>query len=168
MRGVCETALHKECFDVYVHRNPKIRREKKMKYLRQFLIILAISFAGEALKCLLPLPIPASIYGMVLLFAGLQTKLIRLKDVKEAGKFLIEIMPVMFIPAGVGLMASWGVLRPVLVPVAIVTVVVIVAVMAASGWVSQFIIRTQRSNDEKNGKNDSKPQAEKERLQGSI
>lgn len=121
-----------------------------MKYLKQFLVILAISFAGEILKILLPLPVPASIYGMVLLFAGLQTKLIRLDSVKEAGKFLIEIMPVMFIPAGVGLMASWGVLRPVLVPVAIVTVVVIIAVMAASGWVSQFIIRTQRSGEEKN------------------
>ena len=88
-----------------------------MKLLRQFLIILAISFVGEALKYLLPLPVPASIYGMVILFVGLLTGLIKLSWVKDAGKFLIAVMPVMFIPAGVGLMASWGVLKPMLVPV---------------------------------------------------
>ena len=76
-----------------------------MKFLRQFLIILTISFLGEALKYMLPLPIPASIYGMVILFMGLLMGLIRLEWVKDAGKFLIAIMPVMFIPAGVGLMA---------------------------------------------------------------
>lgn len=86
-----------------------------MKLLRQFLIILAISFVGEALKYLLPLPVPASIYGMVILFVGLLTGLIKLSWVKDAGKFLIAVMPVMFIPAGVGLMSSWGVLKPMIV-----------------------------------------------------
>ena len=77
-----------------------------MKLLMQFLIILAISFLGEILKYLLPLPVPASIYGMVILFIGLLTGLIPLNSVRSAGKFMIEIMPVMFIPAGVGLMSS--------------------------------------------------------------
>ena len=84
-----------------------------MKLLKQFLIILAISFVGEILKYLLPLPVPASIYGMVILFIGLLTGLIPLNSVRSAGKFMIEIMPVMFIPAGVGLMSSWGNLKPV-------------------------------------------------------
>ena len=104
-----------------------------MKLLRQFLIILAISFVGEALKYLLPLPVPASIYGMVILFVGLLTGLIKLSWVKDAGKFLIAVMPVMFIPAGVGLMSSWGVLKPMLVPVLVVTVVAIITVMAVTG-----------------------------------
>lgn len=43
-----------------------------MKHLRQFLIILFFSFLGEGLKALLPLPVPASIYGLVLLFAALE------------------------------------------------------------------------------------------------
>lgn len=72
-----------------------------MKYIRQFLIILAISFIGELLKYVLPLPIPASIYGMAILFVCLMTGWIKLEAVKETGKFLIEIMPLMFIPAGV-------------------------------------------------------------------
>ena len=120
-----------------------------MKYLKQFLIILVISLAGEILKAVLPLPVPASIYGMVLLFAGLVLGIIKLDAVKETGKFLIEIMPVMFIPAGVGLMSSWGVLKPMFVPVSVVTVVVLVAVMAVTGNVSQAIIRYKRRKDNK-------------------
>lgn len=112
-----------------------------MKYINQFLIILLISFLGEILKCLLPLPIPASIYGMIILFLGLMTKVIKLESVKETGKFLIEIMPIMFIPAGVGLMTTWGRLQPILLPVSIITAVTIITVMVATGWVSQIIIR---------------------------
>ena len=118
-----------------------------MKYLRQLLLILSISFAGEVLKYFLPFPIPASIYGMVILFIGLLTGRIRLEAVKETGKFLIEIMPLMFIPAGVGLMASWGTLKPVLVPVSIITVAVLVIVMAVTGRISQRLIRRERGKN---------------------
>jgi len=127
----------------------EIGRVLELKYLKQFLIILVISLAGEILKALLPLPVPASIYGMVLLFAGLVSGIIKLDAVKETGKFLIEIMPVMFIPAGVGLMSSWGVLKPMFVPVSVVTVVVLVAVMAVTGNVSQAIIRYKRTKESK-------------------
>ena len=122
-----------------------------MKYLKQFLIILLISFAGELLKYVLPLPIPASIYGMVILLVGLLTGWIALDAVKDVGKFLIEIMPVMFIPAGVGLMSSWGILKPLILPVSIITVV---TVMAATGKVSQWVIRKGKSDKEENEKDE--------------
>ena len=125
-----------------------------MKYLKQFLIILVISFAGELLKYVLPLPIPASIYGMVILLVGLLTGWIALDAVKDVGKFLIEIMPVMFIPAGVGLMSSWGTLKPLLLPVSIITGVTIVTVMVATGRVSQWVIRKGKSDKEENEKDE--------------
>ena len=125
-----------------------------MKYLKQFLIILLISFAGELLKYVLPLPIPASTYGMVILLVGLLTGWIALDAVKDVGKFLIEIMPVMFIPAGVGLMSSWGILKPLILPVSIITVVTIVTVMAATGKVSQWVIRKGKSDKEENEKDE--------------
>ena len=125
-----------------------------MKYLKQFLRILVISFAGELLKYVLPLPIPASIYGMVILLVGLLTGWIALDAVKDVGKFLIEIMPVMFIPAGVGLMSSWGILKPLILPVSIITVVTIVTVMAATGKVSQWVIRKGKSDKEENEKDE--------------
>lgn len=124
-----------------------------MKLLKQFLIILAISFVGEILKYLLPLPVPASIYGMVILFIGLLTGLIPLNSVRSAGKFMIEIMPVTFIPAGVGLMSSWGNLKPVLVPVLVITVVALLTVMIATGYVSQLVIRMQKRKRADAGEN---------------
>lgn len=117
-----------------------------MKYIKQCLIIFIISFIGEVLKYLLPLPIPASIYGMVLLFAGLMTGWIKLESVKETGTFLIEIMPVMFIPAGVGLITSWSTLKAMIGPVSIITVLTIITVMIVTGRVSQAIIRKSKGN----------------------
>lgn len=119
-----------------------------MKYLHQFMVIIGITFVGELLKYMLPLPIPASIYGMVIMFIGLMTGAIKLDAVKDVGKFLIEIMPIMFIPAGVGLMSSWSVLKPLLLPVSIITVVTIVTVMGAAGRSSQWVIRKDRKHAE--------------------
>ena len=79
-----------------------------MKYIKQFGIILLISFLGEILRAVIPLPIPASIYGLVLMLAALMTHLLPLEAVQDSGKFLIEIMPLMFIPAAVGLLDSWS------------------------------------------------------------
>ena len=119
-----------------------------MKYLRQFGIILVLSFIGELLNHVLPLPVPSSIYGIILMFVCLKTGLIPLEEVDETGRFLIEIMPLMFIPAGVGLMVSWGTLKPVLIPVCVITVVTIITVMAATGRLSQWIIRKDRKKEE--------------------
>ena len=114
-----------------------------MKFIRQFLIIILISFAGELLHAILPLPVPASIYGLLILLAGLQTK-----AVDEAGGFLIEIMPMLFIPAGVGLMVSWGDLKPVLVPIMVTIVVTTVLVMGVSGRTAQFVLKKEEKKDE--------------------
>ncbi len=112
-----------------------------MKYLKQFLIILAITFLGELVKYLLPFPIPASIYGMILLFAALMTGIVKLEQVRDTGRFLIEIMPAMMIPAGVGLMVSWDALKKMLIPVIIITLVSYFPVQIVTGHIAQFIIR---------------------------
>ena len=127
-----------------------------MKYLRQFLIILAISFAGETLHHLIPMPIPASIYGILILFILLETKILPLSAVKETGKFLIEIMPVMFIPAAVGLLESWNILKGSWVSYAVITVCTTFLVMIVSGHVTQAMIRHGKSigNDETGGEDE--------------
>lgn len=112
-----------------------------MKQLLQFTVILGISFLGEALNALIPLPVPASIYGMLLMLIALTTGFIPLDAVRGAGRFLIEIMPVMFIPAAVGLLQSWGVLAPIALPVLVITLLSTLIVMAASGLTTQAILR---------------------------
>ena len=120
-----------------------------MRYLKQFTIILFISFLGELLHWLIPLPVPASIYGLLLMLGALCTGVVKLSSVQESGKFLIDIMPVMFIPASVGLLDSWGVLKPIWIPVAVITLVSTVVVMAVSGLVAQVVIRRSRKAGKK-------------------
>ena len=125
-----------------------IEKRKVMKYIRQFGIILLISFIGEVLNQIIPLPIPASIYGLIIMFTALQTKILPLDKVKETGKFLIEIMPLMFIPAAVGLTESWSILRSIVVPIGIITVVSTILVMGSAGSVTQSIIRRSQKNNQ--------------------
>lgn len=119
-----------------------------MNYIKQFLIILGITFLGEILKAVLPLPVPASIYGMLILLIALMTGVLKLESIKAVSKFLIEIMPLMFIPAGVGLMASWDVLSPMLASVVIIVFVTLLTVLGVSGWVAQLVIRRDRKKEE--------------------
>ena len=111
-----------------------------MKYLRQFGIILAVTCVGEIMKYFIPLPIPGSIYGLILMFVLLLAKVIKVEHVKETGEFLIEIMPLMFIQAGVGLITSWSQLQPFLVPLLVITVVSTFVVMIVTGKVTDFLI----------------------------
>ncbi len=122
-----------------------------MKYMKQFGIILVISFLGEVFHSILPFPVPASIYGIVLLFCSLQAGWIPVSAVSETGKFLIEIMPVMFIPAATGLLESWELLAPAWLPYASITVVTTVVVMAASGLLTQAMIRRRNHGKRKKG-----------------
>ncbi|HIX59813.1 MAG TPA: CidA/LrgA family protein [Candidatus Blautia gallistercoris] len=115
-----------------------------MKYIHQFGLILAISFLGEALKFVIPLPIPASIYGLLLMLLALHFKIFPLESVKESGELLIDIMPLMFIPAGVGLLESWDTLGEIWLPVLVITAVSTVIVMAVTGHVTQFVIRAAK------------------------
>ena len=120
-----------------------------MKYVRQFCIILLVSFWGEALYELLPFPIPASVYGLILMLAALISGILKVDHVRETASFLIEIMPVMFIPAGVGLMSSWGVLRPIIVPVALITILTTIIVMVVTGLVTQAVITREERRQSK-------------------
>ena len=92
------------------------------------------------MKYFIPLPIPGSIYGLILMFLLLLMRVIKVEHVKETGEFLIEIMPLMFIPAGVGLVTSWNQLQSFLVPLLVITVVSTFVVMIVTGKVTDFLI----------------------------
>lgn len=113
-----------------------------MKYLKQLSIILTISFLAELLEYLIPLPVAASIYGLLLMLIGLITKIIPLEKVEGAADFLVENMSVMFIPATVGIMTSVEELKQMLLPLCVITVVSTILIMIVTGKVAQGIIRT--------------------------
>ena len=112
-----------------------------MKYLKQFFMIIVISFLGEILHAVIPLPVPASIYGIIIMFLCLELKIFPLSAVKETGNFLTGLMQAMFIPAAVGLLNAWELIRASWLPYILLIVVTTVAVMGISGRVTQFFIR---------------------------
>ena len=117
-----------------------------MKHVFQFALILGVSFLGEVLNRVIPLPIPASIYGLVLMFVLLATRIVPLEAVRGTGKFLIEIMPVMFIPPSVSFIANLDVVRSMLTPLLLAGIATTFIVLAASGLVTQAVIRRTRKN----------------------
>ena len=95
-----------------------------MKYLRQFCIILLVSALGEGLHILLPLPVPASVYGLVLMLGALASGIL-------------------------GLLEAWGDLQPIWLPVVLITILTTVIVMVVTGRSTQFVIRKDRGKDKK-------------------
>lgn len=121
-----------------------------MKYISQFAIIIAISLVGELLNRFIPLPIPASIYGMTILFTLLASGAMKLSAVKETGKFLIYLLPIMFVPPTVGLIESWEVMQDFLVAIIAISLLSTAVVLGVTGRVTQFIIRKKEKGGLKN------------------
>ncbi len=119
-----------------------------MKYIKQICIILGICLIAELLEYLIPLPIAASIYGLLLMLTALITKTIPLKEVEGVADFLTENMTIMFIPATVGIMACVDDMKKMLVPLVVISAVSTFLIMSVSGWVSQMIIRRKNQSKE--------------------
>lgn len=111
-----------------------------MKYIKQFGIILLITTLGDVIKYFINLPIPGSIYGLVLMLIALLTKIVKIDDVKDTGLFLIEIMPLMFIPVAANLINMWGKLQAIIIPLIIILPLTTIIVMVFTGKITDYII----------------------------
>ena len=118
-----------------------------MKYVHQFLIIMTISFIGELLGLLLPLPIPASVYGLAIMLICLFTRVIKLNQIEEVADWLILIMPVLFVPSAVSLINVGNAIIKDLLVIGIVTLISTIVVMIVTGKVAQVIIERKEDND---------------------
>jgi len=111
-----------------------------MKHLGQIAIIAGVSLVGELLSFLIPLPVPGSIYGLLLMLLLLVTKLIKLRQVKTVANWLISLMPVMFVGPTVGLMTSYESYKSFLIPVIVICIVTTIITMAVTGVSAQLLM----------------------------
>ncbi|WP_296324592.1 CidA/LrgA family protein [Treponema sp. UBA3813] len=121
-----------------------------MKFIKQFCILVTVCFIGEILHRLIPLPVPASIYGLVLMFTALQTKIMPLDAVEEISDGLLGIMPLLFIPSTVGLILAWPILKVHWLQFTIIGVGSTIAVFFAAGHVTQLVIRIKKALYDRN------------------
>lgn len=112
-----------------------------MKYVKQIGIIGGITFAGELLNYLLPLPVPASVYGMLLLFAGLCTGMVKEEQIRETADFLLILMPVMFTGPSVGVIENYASISQGLLGFAVIIIVTTAVIMGVTGAVTQGVMR---------------------------
>ena len=126
-----------------------------MKYVGQFAIIIAISFAGELLHEVIPLPIPSSVYGIFILFGLLESKVLKAEQIRETARFFIEIMPILFIAPFVSMINQWSVMKTIFIPFFVISIVTTILVMALSGRITQTVIRLGRRGKMKTGGTDT-------------
>ena len=112
-----------------------------MKYIRQFAIIMLFSLLGELCHLIIPIPIPASIYGMVLLFLSLAMRLLKVDAVKETGSFLVSLLPLLFVVPTVGLMGCWEPIRDNILQIAILIVVTTILTFGVSGLLTKLFYK---------------------------
>ncbi len=115
-----------------------------MKYLHQAMIIAAVTFAAEIIKYMIPLPVPASIYGLILLFILLKTGAVKLSQIEDVGNLLLELMPLLLVPASVSVLTVLDSIRSMLLPVLIMGFAGTIAVMFVTGRISQWMIRRNK------------------------
>lgn len=117
-----------------------------MKLFREALIILGIYLIGEILSSTLSLPIPGNILGMVILFVLLCTKTIKVDQISNVTNFLLDHLAFFFIPAGVGLMSSMGIIKATWLQLLIVCIVTTIVIIAVTGITVQFVAERKKNN----------------------
>ena len=113
------------------------------EYLKQSAWIFGFTLLGEALSRVIPLPIPAAVYGLVLLFLALCLKLVKVEQVSKVSNFLLTVLPVLFVSPIVNLIESWSILAPHVIPIALLVLSSTVLVFAVAGLVSQAFCRKE-------------------------
>ena len=115
-----------------------------MKYIYQALVIAAVTFAAELLKFILPFPFPASIYGLIILFTLLKSGILKLSQVEDVGGLLLELMPLLLVPASVSFITSLDAVKQLLAPVLISGLVGTTLVLFVTGTVTQLCIKLRK------------------------
>jgi holin-like protein len=122
-------------------------RETKVKLFREALIILGIYLLGELLSKSLNLPIPGNILGMIILFILLCTKVIKVDNISTVTSFLLDHLSFFFIPAGVGLMASIGIIKSTWWQLLVVCISTTVIIIGVTGMIVQAISRSTKKKN---------------------
>lgn len=111
------------------------------KYVRAILLIYLSLFAGNAIALLLPIAIPGSIIGMLILFALLSSQILPARWVKPGCQLLIRYMVLLFVPIGVGVMQYYDQIIDDLAPLVVSCLLSTLLVFVVVGYTSHYFHR---------------------------
>lgn len=111
-----------------------------MKLFREALIVFGIYLIGEVIVSLTHIPIPGNIIGLLLLLIGLCTKIIKVSQVETLTNFFLDHLAFFFLPAGVSLMNSLGLIKANIIQILVVCVITTAVIITSTGLIVQFIV----------------------------
>lgn len=109
--------------------------------LKQFSIILSIYFLGELIQKISGLPIPGNVMGMLILFFGLYTGIIKLDMIGKISDFLLENLAFFFLPAGASLITCFALLEGKLIAILAVSLISTFVILAVTGLTVELVQR---------------------------
>jgi len=109
------------------------------QYLRAFIFIYLCLYVGNFLASLLPITIPGSIIGMLILFVLLALQIIPAKWVKPGCSVLIRYMALLFVPIGVGVMQYYDLLKAQYGPIVVSCFISTLVVFLVVSWSSHLV-----------------------------
>ncbi|AOC55870.1 MULTISPECIES: antiholin-like murein hydrolase modulator LrgA [Bacillus] len=110
-------------------------------FLSQAFIFATVMFVSNLISMYLPIPMPASVIGLVLLFVLLTTKIVKLEQVEQLGTSLTGLISFLFVPSGISVIQSLGVMQEVGVQVVGVIIIATIMLLAATGLFSQLLMQ---------------------------
>ena len=114
-----------------------------MAALRSFFLLLLFQFAGEVLRTVAHVPVPGPVLGMVLLAAWY---LLRRRDpppaLEQTADSLLGWLGLLFVPAGVGIVANLALLRSAWLPISVALVGSTLLTLVVTAWIMQRVGRT--------------------------
>ncbi|MBI5974428.1 antiholin-like murein hydrolase modulator LrgA [Staphylococcus canis] len=127
------------------------KKEKTYSFLHQVLVMGIVLFISKIIESFMPIPMPASVIGLVLLFILLCTGIVKLGQVESVGTALTNNIGFLFVPAGVSVVNSLGVLSqsPFLIIALIIvsTILLLVCTGFASQLIMKFTMRTAKTSE---------------------
>ncbi|MCM3035550.1 antiholin-like murein hydrolase modulator LrgA [Bacillus pumilus] len=125
-------------------------------FLSQAFIFATVMFVSNLISMYLPIPMPASVIGLVLLFVLLTTKMVKLEQVEQLGTSLTGLISFLFVPSGISVIQSLGVMQEVGVQVVGVIIIATIMLLAATGLFSQLLMQLSEKPQKRKEKKESK------------
>lgn len=119
-----------------------------MKYIKQLYIIFIITFISEILEYIVPLPIAASVYGLVIILIALITKILPLEAVEDVAGFLVEIMPIMFILPIARVVTQWDLIKTIIIPIVVISLFSTIPIFGMTGYIAQIMLKRGKKKDD--------------------
>lgn len=109
-------------------------------FFQQALTLAVILFISKIIEVVMPIPMPASVIGLVLLFIALCTGIVKLEQVESVGTALTNNISFLFVPAGISVINSLPILSKSPILIILLIIISTIFLLVCTGYASQLLV----------------------------